>query len=264
VQTDASGTAKTYNLRVKVHRTEFSSVSAQKDFTVVLVDICNSATLLSVTPPTTPERQVYTIGSNLKEVPFGAFTLSPAYCPSSLGWSVSPPPADANAIEVSTSKQIIKIESSNLASGMETVPTTSVPKSYSVTVYLVTENGTMLDSGGKEIRVQVDLSNPCVLATISLAAAVPTAIPDYLIGSAQQNIRFVFSRASDGLGSLCPSKTFEVAMADGSAVDATLWTFNSANERLELHTSDYMKAGTYTLQLRVKYNAAAYTAWQGT
>ena len=51
-------------------------------------------------------------------------------------------------------------------------------------------------------------------------------------------------------------------MADDSAIDPSLWTFNSANQRLELQTSDYTKAGPYTLKLRAKYNAAEYTAWQ--
>ena len=185
VQTSLGGSAKTYNLRVKVHRTNFASVTAQKDFTVVLVDSCNSASFVTVTPPTAPEKQVYSIGSPLKEVAFGAFISSPNYCPTSLGWSVTPQPADVNAIQVTTSTRKISMSSTSLESGMETVPTTSVPKSYTVTVYLVTENGTKLDSIGKAMSVLVDLSNPCVSATISLSTVVPTAIPNYKIGAPQ-------------------------------------------------------------------------------
>jgi len=66
---------------------------------------------------------------------------------------------------------------------METSPTTSVPKSYDVMVFLVTENGTKLDSGGKQMQFKVDLKNPCVSATINLDNVIPATISDYQIGS---------------------------------------------------------------------------------
>jgi len=102
VWTSDSVKAGTYNLRVKVHRSNIATVKAQKDFTVILIDVCNTASTITVTPPAPPNDEVYNIGDPKLSLSFGAFSVSPSYCSTTLDWSVSPTPNDAQAIQVST------------------------------------------------------------------------------------------------------------------------------------------------------------------
>ena len=99
-QTDDPSKANTYNLRVKAFFTSYPTNIAQKDFTVLITNTCDLATVT----PSSLSNQFYMIGSGQQNtVAFDRF-VNPSYCPFSYEMEVNPllSAADSNAITLNS------------------------------------------------------------------------------------------------------------------------------------------------------------------
>lgn len=74
------------------------------------------------------------------------------------------------------------------------------------------------------------MTDPCFSATIDLSYVVPSLTPSYMIGDAADVQQFVFANADDGVTTSCPTLIFTLTNQDGSAIDASIFTFDSTSE----------------------------------
>lgn len=120
---------------------------------------------------------------------------------------------------------------------------------YTVKVFLRTEGLTDHDTGGEELTFDVVMGDPCFLAVIDLSAVVPDTAPQYTIGEPADVQQFMFASADDGVEVICPSMVFELTNQDGSALDASIFTYDGVSENLKTQSSDLAQVGEYPLRL---------------
>ena len=102
-----------------------------------------------------------------------------------IGYSVNPTPSDANAILVDPGTSTVSVFSNDPLSGLNTIgASTSTPKAYTVSIFMVTEAGTAIDNGIERIQFTVEMTDPCFTATIDLSSGlVPDLSPSYTLGA---------------------------------------------------------------------------------
>lgn len=102
-----------------------------------------------------------------------------------------------------------------------------------------------------EKQFSIEVVDPCKTATIDLNSdVVPNSKPSYTIGAGADVQQFDFSKASVSVTTVaCPSLVFQLTKKDGSSLDASLFTFDGANEQLVTSSDDLSKARSYDLRL---------------
>ena len=107
------------------------------------------------------------------------------------------------------------------------------------------------------------MQDPCELATLTIDDSTLTANPfTYIIGQTADVQTFFDGKVSSTeLVANCPSDfTFTVTKRDGTALDATIFTYNSGPQQLSTYNTDinnYTGASPIQLTAHVAYNGYA-------
>lgn len=256
-QMSYAGLAAAEDAVVKVSYAAYPSVASTQAFSFELRDSC--ATGVLVTPQSAIPDQVYTVGDPQIDVSYDVFTFSPSYCTMTASFLVSPSTA---AVSLDEPSQLVSIQTTDVDLGIDfSLSPPAPPQSYTVTVFLVTHTGVQMDAANEVAQFQVEITDPCFSATIDLSTGVvPDLAPVYTIGAAADDVQlFAFASADYGLALTCPALQFSLAYADGNALDASIFTFSSAEQKLTTSSSDRGAAGTYTLRLTAAFTGSHYT-----
>lgn len=161
--------ATTYNLRVKAWFTNYNTNIVSKDFTIVIQDTCESPTLTAASLPNV----VYYVNSgNVELAPFSDFLDSPVYCPITYASSFSPALPGTTTITLDQATRVYTVFSDNFADVAV----------YTVTTKSLTPLGA---ETGHSFSFNVDVQDPCAVATLTIDPSTLTANPfTYLIGAA--------------------------------------------------------------------------------
>ena len=101
--------------------------------------------------------------------------------------------------------------------------------------------------------------DPCIAATFTIDPAIFPNPFEYIV-TQTANVQNLLDSAVTSTETLaaCPDIVFTIVNRDFSAFDATVFTFNTANQSLTTFSTSQAKIGLYQLTLQAKYSGTTY------
>ena len=215
----------------------------------------------------------YTLGdSSALVADYSAISVTPVGCSYTLSHSVVEVTASpASPIDTSTSFTFdqalvtLTIATPSFDLAINTNQATVTPFQYTVEVWAVTQGGLDIKSVTTEfIQVTAEITDPCYSAVIDLTnTVVPvTSLLTYKVysGAIAETVIFDYRNVVEGTTFACAAIVYDLVLADGSAIDATVFSFDALTGVLTVDTTDVAKIASYSMKLTAKYDETYYIA----
>ena len=123
---------------------------------------------------------------------------------------------------------------------------------YTVTIFAVTESGTIKNGSNETMVIGVYVTDPCFSTTIDLTGVLPDLAPSYTVTESASVLWFDTALTSDGGTTACPAFEYTVTTQSSGSIDTDIFTldFNiPGSESLSTYTERREDASTYDLRL---------------